>query len=597
MKHRLAFAALLLACATAARAQNTLADAMLDKSSGTSVKIQSVFDPSPALGYAPVRVLAVNGTNRDSRWSFDFESVSHHYGKEHRHDSRFTLDMPAGSSQSAAFLVPLSVAYGNDARRYGTNHQWRGHVNGAGFATETFYEHENRVTAMPAIALSNTLADQSMAGLKKEIESKRGSSSRHYGHIETFGSQFDPADLPESWLGFSGFDFLLLTHTDWQKLKAPARRALLDWVRLGGRLHLYTTPGVAAASLGLPAGAKEGRTETGLGEISVFGWDGTKLAALETVNRYWGEPARLKKLVERHSTASDWPLLGLLGERSFASWQVIAFLVIFGILVGPVNLFVLAPSGRRHRLFLTTPLLSLGASVIMVVLILVQDGTGGTGRRFVHLHLEPDDAAAFVTQEQVCRTGVLLGAAFETAQPATIEPLALPDTQWVKLKSTHNTQAVQLTQNGRERRGNYFQSRTEQGHLLRAVVPTRARLELKAGTAPGAAPEVISALGFTVDWLCYKDDERQWWVLEQPLATGASAVLKKAEAVAVQKTLGDAAKPAEQTLRDKLTNHFIERTGWFYARASQAPGLTLDTLAAIRWQDDRILVSGPVVKP
>ncbi|HCN79331.1 MAG TPA: hypothetical protein DIT13_19375, partial [Verrucomicrobiales bacterium] len=135
---------------------------------------------------------------------------------------------------------------------------------------------------------------------------------------------------------FSGFDFLLLTHTDWQKLKAPARRALLDWVRLGGRLHLYTTPGVAAASLGLPAGAKEGRTETGLGEISVFGWDGTKLAALETVNRYWGEPARLKKLVERHSTASDWPLLGLLGERSFASWQVIAFLVIFGILVGPV---------------------------------------------------------------------------------------------------------------------------------------------------------------------------------------------------------------------------------------------------------------------
>lgn len=597
MKNRLALAALLLACATAARAQNVLLDASLDKSTGTNVKIRGVFEPAPPSGYAPVRVLAFNGTNRDSRWSFDFESVAHHYGKEHRHDSRFTLDMPAGSSQSAVFLVPLSVAYGNDALNYGGNHQWRGHVNGAGFATETFYEHENRVTAMPAIAISNTLADQSMAGLKKEVEARHSSSRGHYGNIETFGSQFDPADLPESWLGFSGFDFLLLTHTDWQKLKAPARRALLDWVRLGGRLHLYTTPGVAAASLGLPAGAKQGRTEASLGEVSVFSWDGTKLAPLETVNRYWSESSRLEMLVEHHSAATRWPLLDLLGVRQFASWQVIAFLVVFGTLVGPVNLFVLAPSGRRHRLFLTTPLLSLGASVIMVALILVQDGTGGTGRRFVHLHLEPGDAAAYVTQEQVCRTGVLLGAAFETAQPATIEPLALPDTQWVKLKKTQNTQAVQLTQNGRERSGNCFQSRAEQGHLLRAVVPTRARLELKAGAEPGAAPEVVSALGFTVDWLCYKDDERQWWVLEQPLATGTSAVLKKAQTTEILKALGEAAKPAEESLRKQIEKPFLERTGWFYARASQAPGLTLDTLAAIRWQDDRILVSGPVVKP
>ena len=96
-------------------------------------------------------------------------------------------------------------------------------------------------------------------------------------------------------------------------------------------------------------------------------------------------------------------------------------LVLFGILVGPVNLFVLAKSGRRHRLFITTPLISLGASLLLILLIIFQDGFGGRGMRRVLMEVRPDAGqnAAFLHQEQIARTGILTGTASPWIPPAS----------------------------------------------------------------------------------------------------------------------------------------------------------------------------------
>ena len=71
----------------------------------------------------------------------------------------------------------------------------------------------------------------------------RSSGGGYYGGPATFGSRFDVSDLPDSWLGYSGFDIILLSSIDCQKLKPGVKRALLEWVRLGGTLHclLYTS--------------------------------------------------------------------------------------------------------------------------------------------------------------------------------------------------------------------------------------------------------------------------------------------------------------------------------------------------------------------
>ncbi|WP_395747240.1 hypothetical protein [Prosthecobacter sp.] len=595
--HRLLLGIALLGAATA-HAQKNIANEELDPASGTRLQVRSVFDPVPPSGYAPVRVVATNGTGRNARWGFDFHSQTQYYRQQNEHRSSFALDVPARSTQSALFMVPLAVDYGDRTSGGTSGHVLRVDFSGTGFDVGSKYEHENRVTHRAALALSETLAEFSITQLNKEMESRlRSSSGGYYGGPVAFGSRFDVSDLPDSWLGYSGFDFILLSSTDCQKLKPGVKRALLEWVRLGGTLHVYLSPGSLAASLGLPGVTDAGSKVVSLGRIAFFGWDGKTLPAGETISRYWGERPRLESLRTDHAASGSWPLLSLLGTRSFASWQVIVFLVVFGMLVGPVNLFVLAPAGRRHKLFVTTPLLSIGASLVMVVLILFQDGTGGTGRRFLAINLEPEEAAAYVTQEQVSRTGVLLGAAFEMKQPVLIEPLSMPDTPWAKLKNSVNVQPADLTQDGRERRGNFFQSRAEQGQALRAAVSTRARMELKAGAAPDAPPTLISALGFTVEELFYTDAAGAHWRLEKPLGTGQSATLLKADDSAQRLWREAAFDPAVSSLKTSLIRATTDRRPFFVAKARQAPDFTLDTLSSIRWENDRIVVFGPVTQP
>lgn len=597
MKRVVCLLSLLLAFTITAQAQKRIADEELDRATGTRVQVRSVFDPLPPSGYAPMRVVATNGASRDGRWLFSFHSQTSNYRGQNKHGSSFALDMPARSTQSALMLVPLAVAYGD--RSYGNDsHALRLEISDTGFESKTHHDHDGRVGEFPAVAISAALAEYSIAGLNKEVQSKRSGSTSYYGgRADLFGSQFEPEDLPDSWLGFSGFDYVLLASTDWQKLKPQVRRALLEWVRLGGKLHVFLSPGVTPAALGLPLVTSAGTKRLSLGTVQTFEWDGKKLSAFETVSRYWNTARRANDLTQGHSTLTDWPLLGQLGVRSFASWQVMVFLVVFGVLVGPVNLFVLAPAGRRHKLFVTTPLLSVGASVVMVVIILFQDGTGGVGRRFIAVNLEPEDAAAYVTQEQVSRTGVLFGAGFQMKQPALVEPVAMPASPWAKLKSDSFSQPADLTQEGRERRGNYFQSRAEQGQLLRAVVPTRARVELKAGAGPEDAPVLISALGFTVEELYYVDAAGAKWKLAEPLSTGQSATLVKSDVSMTNPWIKAALAPAEEDLLREINNAASGNRAFFVAKAAKAPDFVLETLPAIRWQQDQILVFGPVAQP
>src|SRR5690606_21574539 len=87
------------------------------------------------------------------------------------------------------------------------------------------------------------------------------------------------------------------------------------------------------------------------------------------------------------SIASDfstsWPLQQSYGSQEFRYGLFIGVLVLFAIIVGPVNLFVFAKVGKRHRLFITTPIISLATSLLLVGLIILQDGFGGSGFRRV----------------------------------------------------------------------------------------------------------------------------------------------------------------------------------------------------------------------
>lgn len=593
---------------SAASAQLEIANQAFDDL-GTRAEVRSVFDPLPPTGCAPLRVVVTNATERDTTWDFDFESRDSQYQANNSHSSRFALPVPARRTGSAMFIVPLAVGYGQQSSVSYNNHNLRCSIASTAHAGQEKMNHDPRVTDYPAIAISKALADSSITKLNDEVEQKRKSSSRGGGGggRSIFGSRFDVNELPEDWLGYSGFDYVLLSSPEWAVLKPGVKSALLQWARLGGQIHIYRTANDPVIK-GQPGSDPAADGQLSLGAIKSFNWNGKDLAAFEVASRYWGERRRETILVDGYTghTSSgphpavktpSWGLLKDLGSRSFASWQVILFLLVFGILVGPVNLFVLAPAGKRHKLFFTTPLLSLAASGLMIVLILFQDGIGGTGRRLTVVNVEPQETAAYVTQEQASRTGVLLSAGFDLPAGALIEPLALPDTDWVKLKSTHDSQGAALSQDGRSRSGNFFQSRAEQGQLIRAAISTRSRVELKSGGDPAAPPTLISALGFTVKELFYLDDNGKYWKTAAPLTTGQQVQLVEApsgEYASWWKTVRDDAGKQSQESLNKLSD---AARGKFFATAAEAPGFVIDSLKSIRWEDDQVIVFGAVAKP
>jgi hypothetical protein len=596
---------------TSAHAGKKLADVDLDAKTGTRIELHSVFDPMPPTGYAPIRVVGTNGTAKAAVWELGFDCSEQNYNTRNSYSSEFALEIAPGSTASRMLLVPLAARYGQTGS-WGNNRPMHINLDAGALGTRQFQSYDLRADFFPAIAISKNLATTSLSALKDELEQRRKTASgSRSGGSNVFGSEFEPGDLPEDWRGLSGFDVVMIANAEWLSLKAGARLAVMQWLRLGGRLHIYLSPGANAGALGIPAEVLDGRKGLSLGQVTLISWDGQRLNARETVGRHWDQSGHEEELVEAYASYASvpqtgggggeagWGLLRALGKRNFAAWQVLVFLVVFGILVGPVNLFILAPASRRHRLFVTTPLLSLGASVLMIGILLIQDGVGGHGRRFVAVNLEPDDAAAYVTQEQASRTGLLLSSGFEMKHAALVEPLALPKLAWVKLTNEMNSQSLQMGLNGAQYSGNIFQSRAEQGQLLQAVISARARLELKpaaAGASPGAAPEIVSALGFTADELFYADGEGKIWKSTAMAVTGQPMKLAPSDLPALQTWWKEACILAGIHTRDSLRRQAVMPRHAFFAKASKAPEFTLDTLKSIRWADDQVVIFGPVPK-
>lgn len=593
---------LLLAGVSPAYSQRSIATGMIDIDSGLTIELSSVFDPLPNSGLVPMKVSVRNERPEEVRWIFSFHSKVLTYPNQHEYQSRFTLESPAGQKQSATLLVPLSVAYGaSTASAMPYHHELRVMAEVPGIANREYPVHERSIMKLPCIAISPALALTSHARLKvahKSIPSLKGS---HDG----FGSEFSLNDLPEDWRGLSGFDFLMMTDQEWLSLRPAHRLAIVQWARLGGVLDLYHQNPVTPASLQLPTIKQNDRYRISLGEVRFFTWNGTGLEPVSTLRRY----ADVRPHT-RHSeilktayaqTKMEWPLREQLGQANEGAWQVMLFLVIFGILVGPVNLFVLAPSHRRHRLLITTPLISAVATVLLCVIILLQDGIGGLGLRFSLVNLEPEEATAYVTQEQICRTGVLPGRSFEALQPMTLEPLALPPSPWVRLTQESRTGKMTLNQEGKQIGGTYFQSRSEQAHLLRAAVPTRARLEWKAGLAADAAPELVSSVAGDLDTVFCADASGQLWCSAQPLRAGHSVKLKKCNMSDLRSKLREITEQAGGHLQSRFLAELLRQDlvpGTFIA-TSQTPAVEfrLESLPSIQWQKNYALFLGPIVHP
>ncbi|MEO7414134.1 MAG: hypothetical protein ABIZ81_12340 [Opitutaceae bacterium] len=460
------------------------------------------------------------------------------------------------------------------------------------------------------------------AGLEALLRSKLSSLMGGAPNL----SVVEVAQLPADWRVWSSFSGVVLSRDEYAALDAARRGALRAWVALGGQLYLspveqvvgvekqstdiqklgagaivtFSAPlGTAGAEADLSSAAEVERAALWAAEVAARrarggrggGGGGGALSPVPTLvsggaalvadlhlfAETPGLPDRSALVLENGS------LFDAMGEQSLDNTWLAVFLVVFAVVVGPLNLFLFAPADKRHRLFVTTPLIALVATMALGVTILVQDGTGGRGERRVFVALLPGENTAAVVQEQAARAGFLLRRSF--ALPDDIALTVLPP----ETGFTYGGPNSQLERGRGTAGGDWFQSRARQAHQLRRIVPTRARIEA-VGVASNGAPIVQSSLGTTLREFWYVDaDQKTWGAAEVP--SGQRVTL---QLTPTRPNLESVIQGGTTNFRALVAAARSDETGRWWAKGGATELAPLATLRSVRWKEGEVLYTGAV---
>ena len=556
-------------------AQETLIREVYDPATDTHVEVLALFTkPSPG-GFFPVRVKIANNLKSDQSIRLSFESSTNDQDSLQANSS-FEFTAPAGKTVTRDIMVPLSPPRGSYGSGVMVTTRLSGSLGSAAQSVSSNFEN-----TQPAVILSESLFTPHASSLDSEMASKTsGSSSR-----SEFSGKFDPKQLPDDWIAFSGYDSVIMTDSDWSSVPPGSRNAILAWVRLGGQLLIYSKNTATSESLGLPK-------ETGFGSISLQTLAQPGKIASQIVSAVIRNPIKPRQQSIGSNFTSNWPLQQSFGEQKFRYSLFVGVMILYAILAGPINLFVFAKAGQRHRLFITAPLISLGASLVLIVMIIVQDGFGGSGMRRVLMEVRPDAGlnAAYLHQEQFSRTGVLTGSKFTMTTPASLSPVAIASSRWARFTNSEAKGMFNLQPADGKlmASGDWFQSRSEHGHVLSAVISTRGRIEKT--DIPGT---FLSTFEFPIETIYFLDESGEWSRADG-IEAGKRFTFKPVDmsaALAALKLEADAFGGRNQSLLDSL----ISRPGHFIGLTTHAPGI--DTNPAIHWKETRTVITGPVVSP
>ena len=568
-----------------------------DSEGRSRVELTAVFQPVPPSGFAPLRVRVVNDGDGERR--FTVNTVGYGEGRDNQVRAGFAVAAGPRQSTTAELMAPVFPCAGSSVGQLSVEtttatgrHSWT--VSGGG------------LELMPFVAFSRSLVGRNLSDIN---DAARPASSHSWRSRDaSFACSFEATHLPSDWRGYTGIDVLALRAEEWQALQPGQVSAVRQWVMLGGVLEVHGAAN--AAALGLPVDVSGGavtEASCGMGRVTTVDRAPGDLVKPGVHDRYeltrlTGRPAA--PAVARRSVLGDGlavrSLDEVIGARDFSAWQVGLILLIFGVLVGPVNLFKWAGPGRRHRLFITTPLISLGASLVLLIYILLKDGIGGEGWRAAVVFIDGTEHMAHVRQVQMSRTGVLLGSSFTTAEPVAVNlaevsgsalsPLEIASTNAYGIGFSRQDGFRCSLEDGRSHGGEWFRSRSEQAQVVEAVTATRGDVEIAA--AADGVPAAVSRFEFPLRGLYCRDRSGQWWRAPGELPTGTPVTLVRST-------------PEESMI---AVRQWVRPAGWsgfepsavaagrpcYVALADDARAGLVDTLDSVRWKEQRVILFGNI---
>lgn len=561
---RLGAAALLLVAGMTHARAAWRAEVATDASSGVTIEISSPFEHSPPAGCLPLWVTIHNASGTARTWTIVCNGTG---SPSNDHSTRISTEsLRVESGQTSRVSVLMALSSSTYSYYYQTSY-----VQIEGYAVD------QSQTPMPGVNTTGKGSGTHVVGMSEALATPIWSSlTKRYGDagLDLLGTPVDLSLLGGDWRSLIGLDALWLTDADYAALDASRRAAIHDWVSHGGRLFVcaQTADPSLRAGVGLPETGEE--SDSGLGHVQLLPWDGKPLD-LDTVTANTDKTG--SERTNASFTQADWPMAHEIGKIPLNAPFLIAFIVIFALVVGPLNLFWFAKATRRHRLFWTTPVISVAASLLLAGFIVLQDGFGGSGERAMFCLLLPDQRKAVVFQEQVARTGVLLSRQFGTAEDLVLTPLEIGT----------GGRSPSYGQAGRNYSGDWFASRSVQAQRAEAVVPSRAEIQLLNTDAArdGAPPVVTSSVPAAIRKIQYVDANGHRWIGDD-LRTGERIALRSGE-LDLHSLL-----PGGSKYLDGDAKLFMDRPGCFIAVAQDGP--FFDTLPSIRWNKQSAVFAGMI---
>jgi hypothetical protein len=546
---------------TNASAVTALPSLSFTPESGVSMKITSFYENIPPCGYLPLRIEIKN--LGDARRVWTFRSTHSQYTSS---TVSFVTEVRAEPRSESTFdvLVPL-VNQGERSARY-SNLQIS--ISGPGVVdgSTNFPTSGRGGNLTPYLGLGGELA-VSKWGLLEDSLKKKGSRTLD-------GTNLDSKMMPSDWRGLAGFQIIVFTASEWRTMAPGARAALFEWVAQGGKLVIGYDGAAGASDLPVAGGF-------GTGEIAHWVLVDDILPRLEKALD--GGSDSLGEIADRSYTW-QWKLAKAIGRPESPKILLLIFVIVFAVIVGPINFLVIAPAGKRSRLFWTTPLISISASVLMGLFILLSEGLGGRGSRFVAMLSLADQNKTVIWQEQVSRTGALLGGSFV---PSDTTALLLP-INFSEPSGYRRDRSRAYSLAGDRWSGDWFRSRRTQGQLLAVVTSSRGQFTF--GAAPDGTPTVVSTFDKEMTNLWFFDQSERLWTAPK-VAPGEKVTLMRADASGFDTWLSKALSPAGALTQERVQDFAKSpRAGKFLAAVPDP--IRIATLPAIRWETSEGIVFG-----
>jgi len=545
---------------------------------GVQVRVWSPWPAALYRGWAPIMMELENASVEARR--VQLTASCNDWSAERELETG--LELGPGERAALELLVPLGAMYSNEYSvqvHSGDERYWFGSAVGSNAADPSvhplLYVSEHAPEAGEVERWSAALSSVHVERQRYVVLGSGGAPSVEPNDVQLAHATF--AGLARHHAAYSSLDLVVLDTTD--GLPSEERLApLLAWVRTGGDLLLVGERAHEAA-LGLPAlaGWMEPRFETnhdeaseyrcGLGRLFVGEFEaGIGGACTACVRRILSDDAALVPKVGAWRGGSVTPKIPDLVRLPYRSFALLLFL--FALVIGPLNFFVAWKRKRPVLVLLTIP----GIALLTTVALLAY------GFFFQGIDVKTASCSVAVLDQRAHRAACVESRQmFAGLAPAA--GLALGPGTIVHYRDgggsgrARSRYSVELD-GGTLLSGDYLPSRRTVNQVLTVERAERARLTTRL-VAEGL--EVGNDLGVRLEELIVRDAEGRFYLAAEPLAPGASALLR----------------PAGDALAPDLAVHRLSTLSLppaFLEHAAEAedlpPGCYLASLAASPFRDD-----------